>query len=170
MVVDAPVGGVSRPVETPNAVFVFFKHQVRTSGGGLAPATTEYAVFRVAGDNGQTARQRAHMIMARADNCDDLLSASRPYPRGTFVRRTLPPNAEPNRYSAELTRLDQGEFAILPVQGADVVELVMLCGRQIALHDEQRQAALDQLRNKKLQDYASVLIANLRASATINRH
>lgn len=169
-IVDAPVGRVTRPVDTPNAVFVFFKHETRETGGGLVPATTDYAVFRVAGDNGQTARQRAHMFMARADDCEDLFSASRSYPRGTFVRQELPPNAEPNRFSIELARLDKGEFAILPVSGADVVELLMLCGRKIVLPDDQRQAALDQLRNEKLQDYASVLIANLRASATIKRH
>ena len=169
-VVDAPVGGVTRPVDTPNAVFVFFKHQVRKTGGGLVPATTDYAVFRVAGDNGQTARQRAYMLMARADDCDDLYSASRSYPRGTFIRRELPPNSEPNRYSIEMARLDQGEFAIFPLQGADVVELLMLCGRKIVLRDDQRQVALEQLRNEKLQDYARGLIANLRASATIKRH
>ncbi len=169
-VVDAPVGTVTRPVDTPNAIFVFFKHEVRKIGGGLVPATTDYAVFRVAGDNGQTARQRAHILMARTDDCEDLYSASRSSPRGTFVRRELPPDAEANRHSMELARLDKGEFAIIPVPGADVVELLMLCGRIILLQDDQRQTALDQLRNEKLQDYASVLIANLRASATIKRH
>ncbi len=162
-----PAGQITRPVETENAIFVFFKHEVREESSFLLPEITEYAVLRIAPEGDQTARQRAMTVISRVDGCDDLRSISRGFPRGHFRANSVSADAGPGLYALQLDRLDSGESEVLPIKGSEAVELLMVCGRRASLPEEQREAVLNQKRDEKLAEYASIFLANLRASAII---
>lgn len=160
-------GRVTRPIEAQNAIFVFFKHGSREEVGNLSPEITDYSILRVARIEERTARQVARDVTARVDTCDDLRSVSREFPRGYFRHNSVKLGSEANRYSINLARLDANEVTIMPIPESDAVEVLMLCSRRASLPDEQRQPALNQKRNEKLEDYAENLLENLRASAII---
>ncbi len=163
-----PVGRVTPAVETDAAVFVFFKHELREESGRLGPETTDYAVLRVTPGVDQTARERANAVIARIDSCADLRAVSREFPRGHFRANSIGSGDE-SRYTLHLARLDADETAIVPIGGSNAIELLMLCSRRASLPVEQRETILGQKRNEKIEDYASNLLANLRASAIISR-
>ena len=165
----AAAGRVTRPVNAQSAVFVFFKHAVREESGTLSPEAAEYAVLRVAPGVGESARGRALKVISRLDTCADLRSVSREFPRGYYRANTVLSDVDATPYSIELARLDEGETAILPIEGSDAVELLMLCSRRATLPGDQRAAVLNQKRSEKMEDYAAILLENLRATAIITR-
>ncbi len=158
-----PPGGVTTPLELPNAIAVF---QLRALEE-LPPEAPEtlaidYAEFRIPAGSGQTAGR----VLAEIDTCDDLFGIAKGLPEERLFREVRPVAEIPRDVALALARLDADETAVLPRPGGEAV--VMLCGRTTALTEElDRGQIRSQLLNQRLQSYAEGFLAELRADAVI---
>ena len=167
----APIGVAVGPVVTDNAIFVFFKRDIKEIEVDGRSFETDHATLRVYGDGQNDAKRRAQAIIRRVDTCNDLLAESRIYPKGSYFRRTAGPDNSIEELKAPLELLDAGEAMLLPTAGSSTGSIVvlMLCERKPVLEPEDRQAVLQALRSEKIEELAQDLITDLRASAIIDR-
>ncbi len=165
-----PIGQITQPIASNNALFVFFKHEQREVESSGVPIALTYSVLRIPSQGGGAAREQASQLRAKVDSCPDLRSEARRYPRGSYITNTVSATEDSGRYSLELAKLDNGELAVLPIEGTDAVELLMLCERKASFDGETARSLLDQRRNRALEDNARILLGKLRGTAHITYH
>lgn len=156
-------GGVTTPLELPNAVAVFQLRALEELPP-QAPQTLaiDYAEFRIPDGDRRTAGQ----VLAVIDTCDDLFGVAEGLPEERLFRDVRPVAEIPRDVALALARLDTDETAVLTRPGGQSV--VMLCGRTSALTAElDRGQIRSQLLSQRLQSYAEGFLAELRADAVI---
>ena len=84
-------------------------------------------------------------------------------------RSTKAPSEIPQDIAIELSKLDPGESSVaLTRSNGQTLMFLMLCKRVAAANAEaSREDVLNALRQRKLQGYADLLMAQLRANARI---
>ncbi len=112
----------------------------------------------------------ASRLAGEIDVCDDLYGEARGLPADRLVREVVAPDAIPEDIALQLAGLDTDEATWgLTADGGATLLFVMLCARNYPLPEgtADRQAVTDLLRNEQLASYSDVLVADLRAAATI---
>ncbi|WP_128254226.1 peptidylprolyl isomerase [Falsirhodobacter deserti] len=154
-------GGVTQPLQLPNAIAIFQLRAKEESAPTQRPTEVDYALYPLPAAN---AAEAAATVTARADTCNDLYAAARrngvPVQRGTQAESQLPANLAP-----AIARLDQYESAVV---NGSAPSLVMLCARR-PIQDQavDRDAIRQQLTNQQLNALATVYLSQLRDNAII---
>ncbi|MEL7097803.1 MAG: peptidylprolyl isomerase [Pseudomonadota bacterium] len=170
LVLGLAPGEVTQPISLPNAVALF---QLRAIEETDAPApefaAIEYAAYYINGGRSQEALAIAERLKTRVDVCDDLYGVAKGMPESVLDRGTLPPEQIPQDIAIELAKLDPGEVstALTRANGQTLVFL-MLCGRTAVLNEEVGRDQIErQLRQERLEGYASTTLEQLRAESRI---
>ena len=165
----APTGTVVPPTEIKDGIFVLFKRNVRRDVVKDTAHETRFSTLQVAGESLMAARAAATDIMERVNSCEDLLWEAAALPEGALTEHKVTAGRNLGKYADELENLDDGEMTIVSSPDSDgtFVELLVLCERRVVSEPQQREAALIELRTKKLEDYARNLLSSLREAATI---
>ena len=157
-------GTVSQPIETAQAVAVYFVRDIRETGAAEAQALAidwaEYAVASAA---------EAARVAAEVDTCDDLYGVAKGQPEDRLRRETLPAAQVPADVAQAITVLDDNETLATFSRGG-VPILLMLCGRTFAVAEgagPTREQVRGQLISQRLAAYADGYLAELRAEAAI---
>lgn len=158
-------GEVTDPLSIPNGIALFQMRGIReVSAPTTPPASIDYAVLSLPGGAEGQAQGRA--IAARADTCDDLYTQARGLPPEQLLRAETAPSGIPADIAIELARLDPGEVSLTDFGTA--TRLVMLCRRNPDLGEGQSEDGLrTALRSQRLSGFANLLLAELRAEASI---
>ncbi|SHJ21615.1 peptidylprolyl isomerase [Wenxinia saemankumensis] len=159
-------GQVSQPITIPNGIALFQLRDIRETGRPAeAVARLDYAVLAL------PSLEDGARVAAMVDTCDDLYGVARGLPAEQLTREEAAPGAIPQDVALELAKLDAGEVSLgLTRDGGATRLLVMLCSRTLAANAEVDRAAIrDRLRNEQLTSYADGLLADLMASARIDR-
>ena len=158
-------GEVTAPINIPNGVALFQMRAIREANSAPAmPTALEYAALYLAPN------VDAQEIVDRIDTCDDLYAEAIGQPEDVLDRITAAPDEIAQDIALELARLDPNETSInlrQPVTGAQT--LLMLCNRQFAAGDADRDTLRNQLRSQRLSGLADALLADLRAAANITQ-
>lgn len=161
-------GEVTAPIQIPNGVALFQMRDVReVATAAPVPTAIEYAAYYIGGSNPLATAQA---VSERVDTCDDLYGEAQGQSPTVLERDTLDPAAIPQDVALELARLDTGETSInlTRADGATRV-LLMLCGRSFGEDGPQdRDSVRERLRSQRLAGFAGALLADERASASIN--
>lgn len=165
-------GDVTAPLPIPNAVALFQLRGIEETG---APARSyseiEYAAYYIAGGRSEAALAQAAQVRGRVDTCDDLYGIAQGQPAEVLERDKKKPAEIPQDIALELAKLDPGEVstALTRANGQTLVFL-MLCKRTAEANAEaSRDDVVNALRQRKLQGYADLLMAQLRADARITK-
>ncbi len=169
----APSGAAIPPVVSQNQIYIIFKRGTRTENPFRDAEAIDYATLQIR----TKSRKRsdavaiANQIMERSPNCTQMLLATQNWPKGAFKRQTSKFVELDERYAAEISVLDNAEFAILPGKTNGAIELLMLCRRVFGPQEstEERDAVFTKLRDRKLEAYARVHLERLRSNAIIER-
>ncbi|MEM9969191.1 MAG: peptidylprolyl isomerase [Pseudomonadota bacterium] len=166
------VGEVTAPLPIPNAIALF---QLRGIREGTAPrqiyAEIEYATYAIPGGRSAPALAVAAQVRATVDGCKDLYKVAQGQPEQLLEITAQAPAAIPRDIAIELAKLDPGESSVaLTRSNEQTLLFLMLCKRTATENaGVTRAQAADALRQRKLQDFADALIAQLRADARILR-
>ncbi|MCJ8139766.1 peptidylprolyl isomerase [Falsirhodobacter halotolerans] len=154
-------GGVTQPLQVPNAVALFQLRQLDESAPTARATEVDYALFPLA-----TAADGA-VVRGRVDSCNDLYTVARE--NGVAVQRQTQATASlPADLSGTIAGLDQYESAVV-MRGASL-SLVMLCARRAVQENAvDRDAIRNQLTNQQLSALADVYIKQLRDNAIIRQ-
>ena len=165
-------GEVTSPIPIENGVALFQMRGVREAAG-RAPVygAIEFASLYLPGGRSDATLSRAQKIIDDTDTCNDLYGVAQRMPEGSLVIEALAPADIPETVALELARLDPGESSTnLTSSDGESLRLIMMCGRTPVLEgDVDREAIRNQLAGRRLQGYADALVADLKASATIQR-
>lgn len=165
-------GEVTPPLPLQGAVALLQLRGVR-EGPYVAPEpeTVDYAVLRIPGGLSEAALSEARAVAARVDRCDDLYDEARGLPEGTLLREeAADPAAIPPDVALALATLDPDEATWGPTaDGGATLLFVMLCARAYPLPEgaADREAVANAIRGERLAQHSDVLVADLRARATI---
>ncbi len=156
-------GEVTAPIPITNGIALFQLRDLREAPVPAAPpAGLDYAAYVLAG--GAAA---ALELKNSIDTCDDLYAVAQGQPPEVLTRETLAPDQIAPDIALELAKLDADEVSTALRRGENVL-FVMLCSRTPAVEGEvDREAIAGQLRSQRLEGYASGLLADLKAAATI---
>ena len=156
-------GEVTAPIPITNGIALFQLRDLREAPVPAAPpASLDYAAYVLAG--GAAA---ALELKNTIDTCDDLYAVAQGHPPEVLTRETLAPDQIAPDIALELAKLDADEVSTALRRGENVL-FVMLCSRTPAVEGEvDREAIAGQLRSQRLEGYASGLLADLKAAATI---
>ena len=170
---SAPSGSVIPPVELPQVIYVFFKRDMRKDDLFQEAHEIDYATLQIRTKSGERSEAIAvaNRVMRRVATCTELLLETQSWPKGSYSRQSLKPEALSEFHAVEISKLDRGEFAILPGSTDGSIELLMLCARMYGSHErsEERDAVFSMIRNQRLESYARVHLMQLRANAIIKR-
>ena len=165
-------GEVTSPIPIENGIALFQMRGVREAAG-RAPVygAIEFASLYLPGGRSDATLSRAQKIIDDTDTCNDLYGVAQRMPEGSLVIEALAPADIPETVALELARLDPGESSTnLTSSDGENLRLIMMCGRTPVLEgDVDREAIRNQLAGRRLQGYADALVADLKASATIQR-
>lgn len=161
---------VTAPLPITNGVALFQLRGVREVAG-RAPtyASIDYATFYIPGGRSAAGLQAAAEVALRAKTCDDLYGVAKGLPPERLDRVDLPPAQIPQDVAMELARLDANEYSTaLTTPDGSALRFIMLCKRTPATDQPvDREAVANQLRGQQLSGEADILLARLRAAATI---
>lgn len=165
LLLELETGEVTDPLPIPNGIALFQLRGIREVSAPVeAPASIDHAILSLPG--GAEGRARGSAIAARADTCDDLYTQARGLPPEQLLRADTPPDGLPQDIAIELARLDPGEVSMTDFGTA--TRLVMLCRRNPAFGEGQSEDGLrNALRSQRLSGFADLLIAELKAEASI---
>lgn len=170
LLLDLAPGEITEPLPITNGVALFQMRSVREVPR-ITPelAAIEYATFYIAGGLNDLGLTEARRIDALVDTCDDLYGVARGLPVAQLERDVLPSADIPADVAMELAKLDAGEASyMLTRDNGETLVFLMMCGRTLAIsEDVDREAIRGQLRSQRLNTYATALLADLRAAATI---
>ncbi|OWJ80593.1 MULTISPECIES: peptidylprolyl isomerase [Haematobacter] len=160
-------GQMSREVQVPNAIAIFFLRERRDTPRPAPAATTlDYAEVLLANGHAPETVEEAAKLRARVDSCDDLYAALRGAP-AAVQRHSASPGQLPADVAMELARLDQNETSTSLVQG-DSLRVLMLCSRTLTQAEPpNRDQVRTQLLNQRAGKLADNYLAELRANAII---
>ncbi|KIN61244.1 Peptidyl-prolyl cis-trans isomerase SurA [Sulfitobacter noctilucae] len=165
-------GDVTAPLPITNAVALFQLRGIEETG---VPAQVysriEYAAYYMAGGRSPETLAQAAKLRTQVDTCDDLYGVAKGQPEEVLDRATQAPGEISQDFAIELAKLDPGEVstALTRADGQTLVFL-MLCKRTAEANaTASREQVITALRQRKLQGYADVLMAELRANARISR-
>ncbi len=165
-------GDVTAPLPIPNAVALFQLRGIEETGSpAQSYSEIEYAAYYLPGGRSEDALAQAARLRAQVDVCDDLYGVAQGQPEEVLDRKTQSPGEIPQDIAIELAKLDPGEVstALTRANGQTLVFL-MLCKRVTQANaTATREDVLSALRQQKLQGFADVLMAELRANARISR-
>ena len=165
-------GEVTSPIPIENGIALFQMRGVREAAG-RAPVygAIEFASLYLPGGRSDATLSRAQKIIDDTDTCNDLYGVAQRMPEGSLVIEALAPSNIPQAVALELARLDPGESSTnLTSSDGENLRLIMMCGRTPVLEgDVDREAIRNQLAGRRLQGYADALVADLKASASIQR-
>ena len=162
-------GEVTEPIDLGGFVSVFLLRDLDDSGAlGADPSTVDYAEYLIPGGRSPEALTAAARLRARVDTCDDLYGVNRGQDPARLTRQTADVSSLPGDLRQALAVLDPDEMSTVLTRGA-FLRVVMLCGRGEPATEERLQALGQSLINERLVGYASGLLAELRADATILR-
>lgn len=153
-------GGVTQPLQVPNAIALFQLRAIDESAPTQRASEVDFARYPLPAENpAQAAAQ------LRLDTCNDLYAAGRK--NGVAVQRqTLPESQLPADLAQALSGLDENERTMLTTGGTPT--LVMLCTRQPVQEEAvDRDAIRQQLTNQQLGALANVYLSQLRDNAII---
>lgn len=159
-------GEVTAPLPITNGIALFQMRGVReVSQPAPPPALIRYMVFTIP----SSSVDEAASVVARIDTCDDLYGIAHGLPAERLMVQSQAPGAIESDIAYALARLDPGESDISLMRGAARLVLT-LCGRDAAgAAPIDRAAIANQLRGAALEGLADGLIADLQASAIIQR-
>lgn len=157
-----PTGGVTQPLQIPNAVALFQLRDRQETAPTKRPTEVEIARYPLPADNPTGA---AAQINGRVDGCNDLYTLARR--DGVAVQRETRAEASlPAELSSAVAGLDQDETAVVTVGGQP--SLLMVCARRpIAEKAVDRDAIRGQLLNQQLNARSAVYLSQLRDNALI---
>lgn len=163
-------GEVTSPLPLQNAVALFQLRGIEETGAPAREyAEIEYAAYYIPGGRTEAALASAAKIRAEVDTCNDLYGIAKGQPEEVLERSTKAPSEIPQDIAIELSKLDPGESSVaLTRSNGQTLMFLMLCKRVAAANAEaSREDVLNALRQRKLQGYADLLMAQLRANARI---
>ena len=165
-------GDVTAPLPIPNAVALFQLRGIEETGAAAQSySEIEYAAYYIPGGRTEAALAQAAKILGKVDTCDDLYGVAKGQPAEVLERTKAKPAEIPQDIAIELAKLDPGEVstALTRTNGQTLVFL-MLCKRTAEANAEaSREDVVNALRQRKLQGYADLLMAQLRADARISK-
>jgi peptidyl-prolyl cis-trans isomerase SurA len=158
-------GGVSEPLQVPDAVAIFQLRAIE-QGPPVEATTTSVDYARVNLTYAADPVAEANRLRTGADTCNDLNGLVPEEPEPLIVREALPVGQIPGDIALELARLDPGEAA--PMLRGGVPVLVMLCSRTPILDTPiDRGVVAENLLNQRLNALADGFLEELRADAII---
>ncbi len=120
-------GGVSEPVQVPNAVVLFqLRDLEETRGPAASGVQVEYAEYLIA--NAPGADAEVARLRAAVDRCTELYAEAEGQPEDQLTVQTVPMAQVPADVGLELAKLDPNEASSALVRGGNRVFL-MLCSR-----------------------------------------
>lgn len=170
LVLQLGPGEVTDPLPIPNAVALFQLRAIEeTEFSAPSYSAVEYAAYYMAGGRSEKTLAEAARIEARVDTCDDLYGVAKGQPEDVLDRSALPPDQVPADVAMELAKLDPGEVSTaLTRSNGQTLVFLMLCGRSPATEVEQdREAVITGLQNRRVQGLANSYLEDLRADARI---
>ncbi|WP_380058611.1 peptidylprolyl isomerase [Falsihalocynthiibacter sp. SS001] len=165
-------GEISEPIDIPNAILLF---QMRSIQETTAPTprdlSVEYARLYLPGGRTPENLKEARELKYRADTCEDLYGLYEGATEQQLSIISQAQNSLPNEVAVELAKLDPGEVSSnLTVNGGQTLKVLMLCNRTAELIDDENRAEVRaRLVNQRIASYADSYLAELRASAVIQR-
>lgn len=168
MLLALPPGGVSPPVQIPNAVAIFQLRGLQDTGRpqGL-PVSVEYA--QVLFPDTPDGLARAQAMRIAADSCNDLYGLASDLPPEQLIVESGPVGSVPGDIGLMLARLDPGEATVDFRRGGARV-LLMLCRRTVE-RPEGEQATPEQMGNmlfsQRLGQLSNLYLQDLVANAII---
>lgn len=163
-------GEVTQPLPIPNGVALLQLRDLREVDSGEAkPVMLDYAVFTIGGGLSGEALAQAAQIDADTDSCDDLYGVAKGLPEDRLTRTTAAPSEIENDIAMVLAGLDEGESAAaLTRNDGQTLLYVMLCSRLPVVDGGiDRETVANRLSSRQLAQQADLLLARLRANATI---
>ncbi|NIY72953.1 peptidylprolyl isomerase [Marivivens donghaensis] len=163
-------GEVTQPLPIPNGVALLQLRDLREVDSGQAkPMMLDYAVFTIGGGLTAEALAQAAQIDADTDSCDDLYGVAKGLPEDRLTRTTAAPSEIENDIAMVLAGLDEGESAAaLTRNDGQTLLYVMLCSRLPVVDGGiDRETVANRLSSRQLAQQADLLLARLRANATI---
>ncbi len=163
-------GEVTQPLPIPNGVALLQLRDLREVDSGEAkPMMLDYAVFTIGGGLTAEALAQAAQIDADTDSCDDLYGVAEGLPEDRLTRTTAAPSEIENDIAMVLAGLDEGESAAaLTRNDGQTLLYVMLCSRLPVVDGGiDRETVANRLSSRQLAQQADLLLARLRANATI---
>lgn len=155
-------GGVTQPLQIPNAIVIFQLRDKQEGAPTLRATEVDFAQYPlpVEGTAGEAATLRGSV-----DTCNDLYTSARR--NGVAVQRqTQAETALPASIATALSGLDQNESAVVTVGGQPT--LLMVCARRPISEDPVDRAAIEnQLTNQQLNAISAVYLSQLRDNAII---
>lgn len=162
-------GEVTPPLPVTGAVALLQLRDIREGAAAEAqPETIDYAQVRIAGASPAAAQAEAQRIAGRVETCTDLFGLG--IPDASITRDSVPAAQVPPDVALDIASLDPGELTWgRTTPDGRTLLLTMLCARGYGLPEgaADREAVANALRNEKLAGQADVLVARLRAAATI---
>lgn len=163
-------GEVTQPLPIPNGVALLQLRDLREVETGQAkPMMLDYAVFTIGGGMSAEALAQAARIDADTDSCDDLYGVANGLPEDRLTRTTAAPSEIESDIALVLAGLDEGESAAaLTRNDGQTLLYVMLCSRLPVVDGGiDRETVANRLSSRQLSQQADLLLAELRANATI---
>ncbi len=164
-------GEVTAPLPITNAVALFQLRGIEETG---APAKRyseiEYAAYYIAGGRSEAGLAQAAKLRGQVDVCDDLYGVAKGQPESVLDRGAKKPGDIPQDIAIELAKLDPGEVSTaLTRSNGEKLVFLMLCKRTAEANAEaSREDVVNALRQRKLQGFADLFMAQLRADARIS--
>ncbi|NOE16891.1 peptidylprolyl isomerase [Ruegeria atlantica] len=163
-------GEITDPISLPNAVALFQLRGLREVATG-APRISklDYAAYYLPGGRSAETLARAAALREEIDTCDDLYGIAKDQPVEVLDRIEASPSEVPRDFAVELAKLDRFEVSTnLTRNNGQTLVFLMLCNRVRDLgEDTSRADVANALAQQRLQAFASSLVEQLRADATI---
>ncbi|MGV6803829.1 MAG: peptidylprolyl isomerase [Ruegeria sp.] len=163
-------GEVTSPLTLPNAVALFQMRGLREVATS-APrySKIDYAAYYLAGGLSPETLKKAAELKETVDTCDDLYGIAKGQAPEVLDRISASPSEIPRDISLELAKLDPNEVSTtLTRNNGQTLVFLMLCSRSRDLGENtSREDVANALTQQRLQAFATSLVEQLRADATI---
>lgn len=163
-------GEITSPLTLPNAVALFQMRGLREVAAGTPRySKIDYAAYYLPGGRSPETMKRAANLKNTIDTCDDLFGVAKGQPPEVLDRISASPSDIPRDISLELAKLDPNEISTtLTRNNGQTLVFLMLCGRTRDLGENtSREDVANALTQQRLQAFATSLVEQLRADATI---
>ena len=173
VILGLAVGEVTQPIPLEGAIALFQMRGIQETGVSAPEfSAIDYAAYYLAGGRTEANLVEAARIRASVDTCDDLYGLAKGQPPEVLERNAAAPADLPRDIALELAKMDRGEISASltrpAADGSEALMVLMLCGRTAAgAADASREQISAQLRNQRLEAYASGYLAQLLSDARI---